>query len=235
MKRARAREQKDERRNAIMEEAWRHYHRAPYAEITVAGIARGIGLAKGTVYLYFSGKESLFLAVLTAQLSDWFAELSGILHAVAANESPAGAHPSGRAAAVSQTVARSLGARPTLARLLAESHVILEQNADGETIAAYKKMLLDELGRIAAPFARALGSRDKETAMVVLLEVYALLVGAQQLAAPAPLVREVIEQSEELSLFSIDFERFFGKALHALLVGALAQETGAARKEKVYE
>jgi hypothetical protein len=45
----------------------------------------------------------------------------------------------------------------------------------------------------------------------------------------------VIEQSEELSLFSIDFERFFGKALHALLVGALAQETGEARKEKAYE
>ncbi len=218
-----------------MEEAWRQYRHKPYAQITVAGIAAGIGLAKGTVYLYFTGKESLFLAVLTAQLTDWFAELSEVLRAVPPLTAPEFAVASNEAGAVSRSLAHSLAARSALSRLLAESHVILEQNADAKTIVAYKEMLLTELGRIAAPFATALGLKDEDRAMTVLPEAYALLVGSQQLAAPAPLVRDVIEESEQLSLFSIDFEHFFGEALHALLVGALSQDTGETRKENTDE
>ncbi len=209
-----------------MDEAWRLYRELPYAQITVAGIARGIGLAKGTVYLYFSGKESLFLSVLTAQLSDWFAELSETLGR-GMGEASAFANPAVHPAAlVARSVARSLAARHALARLLAESHVILEQNADAETISAYKSMLLAELSKLAEPFGRALGISDTGFVAMLLLEVYALLVGTQQLADPAPLVREVIEESDQLAIFAIDFELFFGNALHALLLGALAQQTG---------
>ena len=47
-KRARQADQKLERRQAILDAAWRAFHTTPYGELTVAEIARETGLAKGT-------------------------------------------------------------------------------------------------------------------------------------------------------------------------------------------
>jgi AcrR family transcriptional regulator len=235
MKRARQAEQKDERRMAIMEEAWRQYQHLPYGEITVAGIARGVGLAKGTVYLYFTGKESLYLAVLTTQFSRWFEELTGRLMTSLDVAQPGIDEPElERASAVARIVTESLSGRPALARLLSESHVILEQNADEGTIVAYKKLLLERLHSLAGPLADAL-SIGKQDSLVLLLEIYALLVGTQQLSEPAPLVRELIRSRPELTLFDVEFTAFFGDALYALLRGTLEKLRHKSGKETGYE
>lgn len=55
-----------ERRRAIMESAARLFAREGYAGCDMEAVAADCGIAKGTVYLYFPGKQELFLAC-----SDW--------------------------------------------------------------------------------------------------------------------------------------------------------------------
>src|SRR5215831_15801764 len=71
-RRARSDEEKLARRRAILETAWRLFQELPYGAIVMSEIAERAGLAKGTIYLYFTTKEELFLALQEQQLLAWF-------------------------------------------------------------------------------------------------------------------------------------------------------------------
>lgn len=52
------------RRNEIMIEAARLFAKKSYHSVTVDEVAGGVGIAKGTIYLYFKSKENLYLSIL---------------------------------------------------------------------------------------------------------------------------------------------------------------------------
>ena len=78
-KRARQNAQKLQRRQVILDAAWRAFQSLSYSELKVAEIAREAGLAKGTVFLYFRTKEEIFLEVTGQQLAEWFDMVDGRL------------------------------------------------------------------------------------------------------------------------------------------------------------
>ena len=53
---------KAERQRAILEAAIRAFSRQGYHGCTVAQVAREAGMADGTLYLYFQGKEDLLIS-----------------------------------------------------------------------------------------------------------------------------------------------------------------------------
>jgi AcrR family transcriptional regulator len=57
-------ERREERRERIIRAARDVFSRKNYDEVTVADITAEAGIARGTLYLYFSGKENLFLEVI---------------------------------------------------------------------------------------------------------------------------------------------------------------------------
>jgi AcrR family transcriptional regulator len=61
--RAMALEDKEERRQAILDAAEKLFMRHPDRMASVSEVATAAGLAKGTVYLYFPGKEVMLLAL----------------------------------------------------------------------------------------------------------------------------------------------------------------------------
>jgi len=63
-RRARTADAKHARRTKVVDTAIGFLESADLETITVASVARGAGIAKGTVYLYFRTKEELFLAAL---------------------------------------------------------------------------------------------------------------------------------------------------------------------------
>lgn len=58
----------DERRHQILASAVRHFGERPYADVSVAEIARDAGVARGLVNHYFGNKRDLYLAVVRVML-----------------------------------------------------------------------------------------------------------------------------------------------------------------------
>lgn len=205
-------DQKLVRRQAILDTAWQLFLETSYPAITMADVAEQAGLAKGTLYLYFATKEELFLALLETHFTAWFADLEGRLALI-------GAH--GDAQQIGAAVAASLGARPGFSRLLALLHSVLEQNIAVEHVAAFKTMLLEGINRLGTALESCLPSLGPGGGGVALLRIYALIIGLQQLADPAPAAARAMEQHPELAAFRISFESELAAGAEALLEGML--------------
>ena len=81
LRRARSPEDKEQRRQDILDHAWALVQARPWAEITMSDVAEASGLSKAALYRYFETKETLFLEVEAVRLGSWLHELGGQLEA----------------------------------------------------------------------------------------------------------------------------------------------------------
>ncbi|MFG1497151.1 TetR family transcriptional regulator [Saccharospirillum sp. HFRX-1] len=183
MKRARAPEQKAARRQALLSAAARCFvdnnHQLPSA----AQVAEAAQVAKGTVYLYFSTKEAIFLGLLGEHLQQL---LSAIRQPVR-----------------EESIARRLTARvldyieaePSFLPLSAQLQGTLQQNLDQPMLMEFKRQLaqnlidsghwLDQTYKLQA----GTGSRS-------LLHCYAAMVGLWQLLQWPPVLADQAESPD---------------------------------------
>ncbi|GCE11148.1 TetR/AcrR family transcriptional regulator [Tengunoibacter tsumagoiensis] len=202
-------EQKEVRRQTILDTAWQLYQQHSYETLTIADVAQATGLAKGTIFLYFKTKEALFLVVVEQQLESWFFEVNGVLESLA-----------GRAT-IPQIAALfndSLGKRPALTRLLAILHTLLEQNIDESAARQFKRMLKEHFLQTGNWLEKSLPFLGLGQGAHCLLQCYALVIGFWHLTDAAPIVRRVL-QEEEFQMFALDFAREFPLAMQSLLYG----------------
>src|SRR5262245_54156542 len=89
MRRAVKEDQKEERRQEILDKAWQLFQQHDYQAVNIIDVARGVGLAKGTIYLYFKTKEALFLAIQEQQFQHWFDDIEAQLATLEGNRPPA--------------------------------------------------------------------------------------------------------------------------------------------------
>ena len=202
-------EQKEERRQAIIGAAWQLFQHTSYVALTIAEVAEALGLAKGTVFLYFKTKEALFMTIVEQQLAAWFAEVDAGL---AALDAPA-AIPT-----VADMVCQALDRRPGLVRLLAILHTILERNIELDTAVQFKRFLRDHFLHTGKLLERCLPFLQAGAGAHLLLQSYALVIGFWHLADPAPVMRKAL-QEPDLRLFEIQFAPEFYAALQALWYG----------------
>lgn len=74
-------EDKEARRNAILDAVEKLFLRHPDRMASVAEVAEAARLAKGTVYLYFPSKEEMLLALHERHVAAFFGELVAMLRA----------------------------------------------------------------------------------------------------------------------------------------------------------
>ncbi|HRC85487.1 MAG TPA: TetR family transcriptional regulator [Thermoanaerobaculia bacterium] len=212
-RRARAPEAKGQRRAQLLAAASDCLAEAPYAQVTMAAIARRAGVAKGATYRYFPSKEALFLELLLERLADW---LAGLTPALA--EAPgAGGDPGALAAAIAST----LVSKPELIRLLSLLEPSLETSTDPEQIAHFKRRLLSALAPTAAWLEARVPALSAGDGLRFLRRAYALILGLSQLAAPPPAKRQALASDPALAAFELDFQSELQGALAAWLRGWL--------------
>jgi AcrR family transcriptional regulator len=209
--RARSPEQRDARRSHFLATALRLLADRPYDEVSMRAVAQATGLAKGTAYLYFESKEDLFLSATEELLDDWFDEIDAWLERVEVGL--------GTAAAFADVVAESLARRPELPRLLAILHVTFEANIGYERALAFKQRTRAHFLRTAPLLERRLPALAPGDGVRVLMRLHALVIGLVHIAAPAPVIREVVT-APELAMFDVDFREELAGALRALLGAA---------------
>ena len=181
----------------------------------MAQVAERCGLAKGTLYLYFRTKEELFLALLEQEFASWFEAVERGLEAMkgAANRE-----------SVRRLLVEATLARPAFPKLLSLLHGVLEHNLPTEVAHGFQLELLRRTERAARTLEKRMGFLPPGYGMTFLLRFHALVIGLQQMADPAPGLREIL-QFPGLEAFQVNFHQELNDSVQALLMGMELQMT----------
>lgn len=200
--------QKEERRQIILNQAWKLLQERPYEAINIIDVANSLELAKGTLYLYFPTKEALFLAVLEQKFEAWFTEIDAILE---------GEKSALSVEQIARIITNSITEKPHLSRLFAIAHVILEHNIDYATAKSYKEMLREKVTRTGILLEQHLTFLKAGQGAQLLLRMYSIVIGVENVARPAQIVQTVLEGEKNLEMFLVDFATELYEMLLAMI------------------
>ena len=172
------------------------------------------GVAKGTAYIYFATKETLFLELVKAELTKWLDALTATLTRLRSTRP---------ATAVPVAIAKSLGERPVLRRLLVLLHSVIEPKIDEATAREFKLFLRDVLLQASQLIAGKIPGLSADSAATLVLQTHALVISITQLASPPPVIARVVAADPSLHMMQIDFEAFLTLTLTTLVRGTLTQ------------
>ncbi len=122
-----------------------------------------------------------------------------------------------------------LAERPLMVKLMTSLHMGIEAGLGAEGLLELKTWFADFIGRASRRIEELLpilAGKGGE----FLMEYYALVAGAAQLAYPPGPVAILLAEREELAVFRIDLEAFLKSALSRLLEGYSAKAPSARRR-----
>ncbi len=185
---------------------------------SVAAIAEAAAVAKGTVYLSFSSKEEIFIALLEESFSGLLAQLIPVLARLRA---PAGV----AAAQFANAYTRMVSGDPDLVPLAAMANAVLEQNLPLSALLTFKEGLAHGLGNAADALSQSALRIDRDRSVDLLLRTWSMTLGLwQALDYPAE-VRPYLRRLS-LAVFNRDFQVELTQAVRVIWLGSL-REAGA--------
>lgn len=214
-RRAASEEQKALRAERIMESARQAWSDRGYSRVSVQEVAERAGVAKGTVFLYYATKEALGLAVLGELLAEWTADLEERLSSLARPGSPS---------TVAAAVRRSLEDREELLRLLGMLGSVLEANAGGEEVVAFRRRMMDGAVRLGARIGGALPFLKPGECLELSLTLHAILIGVHHIAGGRS---GDSMPGGELAPFRVEVPGAVGRTIRIQLEGARAMAAPA--------
>jgi len=212
MRRAYLPEEKASRRQAILVGALQLFREVPYPDLRMTDLAQRLGLGKGTLYLYFPTKESLFLAVLQAEMGAWFDQAARSLEVTPERADPA---------AVADALVCELMRRPLLPGLQALLHGVLERNIPPAEAHGFARFLQAGVVRVGERLERVLPGLPRGRGPLYLIRFHGLVIGSQLMSARPPAVRAAL-QDPDMALFDFDFEAVLRGTAVDLLLGMLS-------------
>ena len=205
--RATASEEKEVRRQQILEAAAELFRSWSFADITMDRIADLAGVAKGTLYLYFRTKEALFLSLFEQQLSTWYSELEVLSSRVGGTVKPA---------AAAHVIASTLSARPILSRLHGLLHSALGLNIDLDSVLDFRRRQRRRITSLSPVLASRIDGLSEPAAVRFLIRLETVIGGLSWAAFPTPALARALEE-EDLAVFRLDFEKELREMITALL------------------
>jgi AcrR family transcriptional regulator len=211
---------KAERRNAILDAAERLFVRHPERMASVAEVAAAAGLAKGTVYLYFPGKEEMLLALHERQVAHFFAQLMRVL---------------GQARSVTfddvfAPTRERLIRLPGYLELTSRCFALMDREIPRATAIEFKTRMAQTLtaagGELERHFEMPTGA-----GITLLVHSYGLIVGLWQLLHPNARLGAAMRRPE-LRALNRDYETEIENALRSLWQGWIARVKDAPKARK---
>ncbi|MEM1347104.1 MAG: TetR family transcriptional regulator [Myxococcota bacterium] len=208
-KRARDDHAKSLKRRALLEAARQLLATTRHDDVSMSQLARAAGVAKGTLYLYFSTREEVFVEILTDELNDWFATLTRVLSEHAGRITPE---------QVGEAMAGTLAERATLLELWARLHPVLEQNIETSAATEFRRRLRDRLLPLGELMESKVAQLEPGDGFRVLLWTEALVLGLHQLANPTTAVAKALG-ALDLAMFRVDFSTELARSIATMLRG----------------
>ncbi len=212
--RARAPEQREQRRQEILSAARRLLDAGGLEAVGLNAIAREAGIAKSNCYRYFESREQILLTLLTEDEGAWVAELELELAPLVGSNDVEG---------VARIIAHSLNAQPRLCLLTSVVAGVLEQNVSEETARGFKQDVRALALRIANALFAAIPRLPPPRIMAIQRYVHALIAGMWPMAHPSTAMQCVLADAD-FEPFRTDFSRDLQGSLIALFRGSLTEE-----------
>jgi AcrR family transcriptional regulator len=165
-------EDKQQRRSALLDAA-RRLFRDRGDLPPVSEIARAAGLAKGTVYLYFTSKEEIFVVLLEGAYGRLFDAL-----AVTIAQLPGA--PKEAAQQFSRAYAETILSQQEFLPLASLANSVLEQNLPVEAMRRFKTLLAMGLTTAGSKLEEIFPDLEPGQGATLLLQTYALTLGLWQ-------------------------------------------------------
>ncbi|MFC3739286.1 TetR/AcrR family transcriptional regulator [Paractinoplanes deccanensis] len=214
--RARTEEQRELRRQAILDMASTMLDEMPVAAVTLNELSRRVGLAKPNVLRYFESREAVLLELLDRFLREWLTDLAGDLAGGVDDAAPMAE----RATAVAEILSRSLSERAVLCELFGAQGSVLEHNVSVEVVARYKRASLDRLTTMTTLLQKHLPELADNAALFSLQTM--VLAGAlSAYSSPPPSLDAAYRAEPELARFHLELRDALKLSLTATLLGVL--------------
>lgn len=181
-----------------------------FDEIAVREIPDRLGLAKGTVYRYFTSKEEVFLSVLDQDLEDYAAEMVAALRPLAGTDD---------IEAVTGAITDCTVQRPRLCQLMALLPTVLERNVSEPASFQFKTTVAKAISGTSHAVGEALPCLDPATIPHLVVTFYSLVTGLWNTAHPHSAVASAMSHPD-LAFLEIDFGDHLHSSLLALLKGS---------------
>ncbi|MFE7506087.1 TetR/AcrR family transcriptional regulator [Promicromonospora sp. NPDC057488] len=218
--RARSAEQREIRKQTILDVATELLDEMPVGEISLRELSRRVGLSKTNVVRYFETREAVFFELLNRSLAQWTEELAGELSA---------AGPAAAPDQVADTVARSLAARPLLCGLLSALGPELERNISTEAALEFKLAHGRLLGELAGLLRRHLAGLTEAEARELVSLTVVYTAGLWPFANPSEAVAKA-QEDPALADTRVDFAARLGRVLQIAVAGLSAASFGRPRR-----
>ncbi|WP_331729450.1 TetR family transcriptional regulator (plasmid) [Streptomyces sp. NBC_00028] len=207
--RARSAEQREIRKQAILDAATQLLTEMPVSEISLRELSRRVGLSKTNVVRYFETREAVFFELLNRSLAQWIDDLTAEL-----------ATTEGSVTAVTDTLAHSLARRPLLCDLFSALGSELERNISAESAREFKLAHVRLLRALADLLRRHITALTPDAARELVSLTVVCTAGLWPFAHPSEAVAEA-QRHPELTDTKVDFAEMLGRTLHLLVTGLL--------------
>jgi len=211
-------EDKQERRDAILDAAERLLLRSPERVANVAEVAAEAGLAKGTVYLYFPSKEELLLAVHERRINAFFRAAIALLE----RDTPTGFDD------MLALAHRHMVEPPLFLPLASRSFGLMAHSIPVEAAVAFKQRIAAGLERAGAGLERHFPQLDRGGGVPLLRRSYALIIGLWQLSADAggDRMRTALTEAGALPAVIWSYRTEMDRGLRVLWQGTVSAASG---------
>jgi len=210
LQRALAVEDKEERKQELLDAVEKLYLTHPDRMPSVAEVADKAGLAKGTVYLYFATKEEMLLDLHQRHVAHFFSMLMKKL-----------AEPGPLTFEEIFAVTRDHMIRvPGYLALCSHCFAQMERELPFEAAIAFKARVAQTLTIAGAALERHFPTLGPGGGITILMHSYGLIAGLWQLLHPNARFEKALERPE-LAILKRDYEREIEAALRSLWGGML--------------
>jgi AcrR family transcriptional regulator len=218
--RARSAEQRQIRRQAILDTTAAMLEAMPVSEVSLNELSRRVGLAKSNVLRYFESREAILLELLDRAAKEWMAEL--------AEQLPAKIDPHGtarqRGDQLAAALAHSLTPHRVLCDLLSAQAGVLEHNVSVDVAARYKRATIDNLTALAELVHRHLPELGDDGWKVCGMAV--IFAGALWThTRPSASMLAAYDTDPALAAMHMDFPTALEETLATLIAGTIARTT----------
>lgn len=216
--RARSQEQREIRRQAILDAAAVMLDEMPVAEVTLNELSRRVGLAKSNVLRYFESREAVLFELLERAVQRWLKQV--------AEELAAGVDPSlsarERGDQMAAVLSASLARQTVLCDLINAQAGVLEHNVSVEVVVQYKRSAVADLATAAELVRRHIpelgdGARFVATTALILAGTLSAY------CRPSASALAAYEADPSVAVLRMDLGATLEHAVATLIAGTLAR------------